>query len=180
MNGSKILAFWEPFWCLCLQKIFDYVKLFVYEKPPWSREKKLVENCFFVEIICEKFSWVWKNSLIVEKFRDSGKFPQLWKNSLTVEKFLSCGKFTQLWKSSLIVENFCNCGKIPSLWKISLIVENFHDWKSSSTVEKFLDCGKVPLLWKSSLIVEKFLDCQKFTFLTAEKNNMLDNFKSKC
>ena len=146
MNGSKILAFWEPFWCLCLQKIFDYVKLFVYEKPPWSREKKLVENCFFVEIICEKFSWVWKNSLIVEKFRDSGKFPQLWKNSLTVEKFLSCGKFTQLWKSSLIVENFCN-------WKNSFIVENFLDCGNILWLWKISMTGKAPRLWKSSLIV---------------------------
>ena len=146
MNGSKILAFWEPFWCLCLQKIFDYVKLFVYEKPPWSRGKKLVENCFFVEIICEKFSWVWKNSLIVEKFRDSGKFPQLWKNSLTVEKFLSCGKFTQLWKSSLIVENFCN-------WKNSFIVENFLDCGNILWLWKISMTGKAPRLWKSSLIV---------------------------
>ena len=132
LNGSKILAFREPFWSLFAENFFDCVKIFVCVKLTWSRKKSFAENLAF-------WKFFWSSKFLCKNFFGSRKLHCFWNSLLEIH-----GNFPQLWKISTTVEKFLVC------WKVSLL------WKSSLIVVKFLDQGKFPWLWKTY-----FLDCRK-------------------
>lgn len=137
MNGYKVLAFGD-FFDLCLQKMFWFCKNICLWKIS-TTVKKFVDYGKFWRLWknsdCGKFLPLKKNYLLVvnfdecEKIAELQKFPWLRKSSMTVEKFLDCEKLPQLWENSLIVENFYDieqffeCGKFSWVCKSSLTVE---------------------------------------------------------